>query len=147
MTYRRSSLPLRPSVVMWLVVSLAVSAYSVQGGNNPQKQAANNLGKSLYDAKCTQCHDKEGKGNGPASAFLNPQARDLTAGKYKFRSTESGSIPTDEDLLKTIQNGLHGTAMPDWKPFRSAGISKLLAIDLRLIVAICIIGDKICKCY
>jgi cytochrome c oxidase cbb3-type subunit 2 len=48
---------------------------------------------------------------------LNPRPRDFTAGKFKFRSTESGSIPTDGDLLGTIRNGLHATAMPDWKPF------------------------------
>jgi cytochrome c oxidase cbb3-type subunit 2 len=49
--------------------------------------------------------------------LLNPRPRDFTTGKFKFRSTESGSIPTDEDLLTTVRNGLHATAMPDWKPF------------------------------
>jgi cytochrome c oxidase cbb3-type subunit 2 len=75
------------------------------------------LGKAVYDARCVQCHGSTGKGDGAAAALLNVRPRDFTSGKYKFRSTESGSIPTDEDLSATIQNGLHGTAMPDWKPF------------------------------
>jgi mono/diheme cytochrome c family protein len=75
------------------------------------------LGKSVYESKCVECHGSDGRGNGPASALLNPRPRDFTAGKYKFRSTESGSIPTDADILNTVRNGLHATAMPDWKPF------------------------------
>lgn len=75
------------------------------------------VGKSIYEMKCASCHGKEGRGNGAAAAFLNPRPRDFTSGKFKVRSTESGSIPTDDDLRSTIQNGLHGSAMADWKNF------------------------------
>jgi mono/diheme cytochrome c family protein len=36
---------------------------------------------------------------------------------FKIRSTESGSLPTDDDIMTTVKNGLHGTAMPDWETF------------------------------
>ena len=38
--------------------------------------------------------------------------RDFTAGVYKFRSTPSGSLPTDEDLMRTITEGISRSGMP-----------------------------------
>ena len=34
-----------------------------------------------------------------------------TAGVYKFRSTMSGQLPTDDDLFRTITLGIAGTSM------------------------------------
>jgi mono/diheme cytochrome c family protein len=45
---------------------------------------------------------------------LTPHPRDFTSAKYKIRSTESGSVPTDEDLMQSVRQGLYGTAMPAW---------------------------------
>lgn len=105
-----------------LIAPLAVSLIFLAEPGRAQTptsadQGKNGLGKSIYDGRCVSCHGKEGKGDGGASALLTPRPRNLAAGKFKFRSTESGSIPTDDDLLNSIRNGLHGTAMPDWKPF------------------------------
>jgi len=83
----------------------------------PNDAAQPSLGKAIYDAHCTPCHGVTGKGDGPASALLNPRPRNFTSGMLKFRSTESGSLPADDDLTSTVKNGLHGTAMPDWAPF------------------------------
>lgn len=77
------------------------------------------LGKSIYDARCAPCHGTNGHGDGAAAALLNPRPRDFTSGTFKFRSTETGSLPTDEDLIGTVKNGLHGTSMSDWAPFIS----------------------------
>ncbi len=33
---------------------------------------------------------------------------------FKFRTTPSGSLPTDGDLFRTLTRGLRFTAMPTW---------------------------------
>lgn len=70
--------------------------------------------KSLYDASCASCHGVDGRGSGPAAAALAPVPRDFSRGIYKFRSTASGSLPTDDDLYRAIANGLPGTSMAGW---------------------------------
>ena len=66
----------------------------------------------VYADHCAECHGDEGRGDGPASYLLMPRPRDLTSGRYKIRSTESGSLPTDDDLLRSVRRGLYGSAMP-----------------------------------
>jgi mono/diheme cytochrome c family protein len=56
-------------------------------------------GKAVYDAHCVECHGVAGNGDGPSAAYLVPRPRDFTSGKYKIRTTESGSIPSDDDLI------------------------------------------------
>jgi DMSO reductase family type II enzyme heme b subunit len=77
--------------------------------------AASVAGKSLYIDKCAHCHGIEGAGDGDASENLLPRPRDFTSGLYKIRSTESGNLPTDQDLFEAISNGMPGSSMPAWK--------------------------------
>ena len=113
MTYVRKSWRAAFCVLTTLLMSQAVPA----GNTTRENASAMDLGRSVYDAKCSSCHGIDGKGDGNAAALLSPRPRNFTTGIFKFRSTESGSIPTDDDLMRTVQNGLHGTAMPDWEPF------------------------------
>jgi len=77
----------------------------------------NLLGKSIFEHRCSQCHGEKGDGVSLARDFIDPQPTDLTSGVYKIRTTETGSIPTDSDIVRTISKGLHGSAMPAWAPF------------------------------
>jgi mono/diheme cytochrome c family protein len=82
----------------------------------PQTTAATIAkGKQLYDANCVQCHGAAGNGDGYGAPFLVPPPRDFTAGQFKFRTTASGLLPTDDDLFRTISRGANGTGMPPWK--------------------------------
>jgi mono/diheme cytochrome c family protein len=71
-------------------------------------------GKAVYDAHCVECHGESGRGDGSAAAHLNPRPRDFTGAKYKIRSTETGTVPTDDDLIRSVRQGLYGTSMPSW---------------------------------
>ena len=71
-------------------------------------------GKAVYDKHCTECHGAAGKGDGAGAFYVAPRPRDFSTGRYKIRSTETGSVPTDEDLVRSVRQGLYGTAMPGW---------------------------------
>jgi mono/diheme cytochrome c family protein len=71
-------------------------------------------GKSVYARRCAGCHGDAGDGRGPAAVFLTTKPRVFKDGVFKFRSTPSGSLPTDADLYRTISMGVRGTAMPSW---------------------------------
>jgi len=57
-----------------------------------------------YQANCSICHGKDGRGNGPASRRLVPPPRNLVAGQW----THGG---TSKDLFVTLQKGISGTSM------------------------------------
>jgi mono/diheme cytochrome c family protein len=63
-------------------------------------------GSQIYAERCALCHGAEGKGDGPASASLNPKPRNHTDGSYM-------NARSDEELLGVIREGKG--AMPAWK--------------------------------
>jgi len=71
-------------------------------------------GRDIYDRYCAGCHGTAGDGRGAAADMLLVKPRDFTKGVFKFRSTPSGSLPTDDDLMRTITRGLARTSMPEW---------------------------------
>src|SRR3989475_9156313 len=72
-------------------------------------------GKAVYVKWCAGCHGDTGAGDGPAASHMLPRPRDFTGAIYKIRTTGSGQLPTDQDVLRSIDDGLPGTAMPAWK--------------------------------
>src|SRR5258705_3399251 len=72
-------------------------------------------GKATYDKWCAGCHGDKGAGDGDGATAMLPRPRDFTRGVYKIRTTASGEIPTDDDMMYVIAEGMPGTAMPAWK--------------------------------
>jgi mono/diheme cytochrome c family protein len=71
-------------------------------------------GRLLYDLWCVPCHGEAGDGRGPAASLLAPPPRDLTSGRFRFRTT--GPEPADDDdlyRLLTLGTGT-GAAMPSF---------------------------------
>jgi cytochrome c oxidase cbb3-type subunit 2 len=85
----------------------------------PADPAAASRGRQVFDRYCISCHGTEGDGRGPSAQWLDPRPRVLTSGVFKFRSTPSGELPTDDDMLRTITRGLHHTYMPRWEAMSS----------------------------
>src|SRR3989338_5839677 len=85
------------------------------------------VGRAAYQQSCARCHGDQGRGDGVDAKRFSPLPRDLTLGVYKFRSTASGTPPTDEDLFRTITDGLPGSHMPDWRHLDEATRWQLVA--------------------
>lgn len=83
-------------------------------------------GARLFERECAVCHGPSGKGDGPASEWLIPKARDFTQGIFKLRTTETGELPTDADLIKTITRGMPSTGMPSFADLGNEVISDLV---------------------
>lgn len=73
-----------------------------------------NSGRQLFVTYCAACHGLEGDGKGPAAPGLRPPPRNFKQGQFKFAAVASGQLPNDEDLLRIVQKGLHGSAMLPW---------------------------------
>ena len=114
---------------MVLALLTALSAHppirlSAQGG-------ADDRGKAVYDKWCAQCHGDTGAGDGPAAHYMLPRPRDFTSALYQVRTTASGELPTDADVLRAIDQGLPGTAMPGWSDRLSADDRRALVVHLK----------------
>jgi mono/diheme cytochrome c family protein len=82
--------------------------------------------QGLFRLHCVHCHGITGDGMGPTAAFLKPYPRDYREGLFKFKSTPSNQPPTHDDLVRTITEGIPGTAMPSFKLLAPAEIDVLV---------------------
>lgn len=82
-------------------------------------------GKAKFQMLCASCHGATGKGDGAASAALNPKPRNLADAAYiKTRS--------DADLKKVIMEGGpavgKSASMPPWKAsLKGADLDNVIA--------------------
>jgi len=70
-------------------------------------------GLELFARNCAICHGDNGDGAGKLAYLMNPRPRNLRQGNFKLVTTQN-QVPTDADLLRTISNGMPGSAMPPW---------------------------------
>ncbi len=113
-------------VMMFFLIPFSSHAFGEEAG----KASASDLekGKRIYSLSCILCHGSKGKGDGPASVFIgpysHPRPNDFTRGVFKYRSTESGDLPTLADLMRTIGYGIPGY-MPSFKHLGEEGIRQV----------------------
>ena len=89
------------------------TAEAKKDGIDPK--AETKAGKIIYEKWCVPCHGVTGRGNGPASPALDPKPRNFFDGIFKIRTTPSGELPLDDDVVKIIEKGMPGSSMPAWK--------------------------------
>lgn len=74
-------------------------------------------GSRLYRLHCLHCHGLAGNGRGPTAPWVNPHPRDFRSGIFKFTSTSQAfqvRKARRDDLLRTLREGVEGTAMPSF---------------------------------
>jgi mono/diheme cytochrome c family protein len=100
-------------MVGWTVLAF-LFLYSVAlAGTNALVAVSDTLhGHFVYTRQCAVCHGRRGDGRGEMGLTLQPRPRDFTRGLFKYRSTPSGHLPTNDDLIRTIREGIPDTAMP-----------------------------------
>lgn len=109
---------------LWLAVGVVV--LSIRPTVQLSAQSEAEQGKVVYEKWCAQCHGETGEGDGPAAHYMYPRPRNFVAALYQIRSTASGLLPTDADIMHAIDNGLPGTTMPGWKDKLSSGDRRAL---------------------
>lgn len=94
---------------------------------SPEPTAAS-PGQAVYEQQCSGCHGIRGDGQGVFAPHLSPRPRDFTQARFRYRSTPTGQLPTDEDVYRSVAHGLAGSGMPAFQAFLSPA-------DIRDVVA------------
>ena len=98
---------------------VAAAAVLILGGGawagQLSAQEGGELGKITYEKWCAGCHGLDGTGTGDGAAIMLPRPRDFSQALYQIRTTASGELPTDSDILHVIDVGMPGSTMPGWE--------------------------------
>lgn len=71
-------------------------------------------GSRIYALYCVSCHAVDGSGKGNAARSLKTKPRDFREANFRYTSGPEGSLPTDDDLMRTVRDGLPDAGMPAW---------------------------------
>lgn len=120
---------MRPMTKAHLAATCAAAILAILPGTAlAETKPAAPDGKAVYQRECVMCHGVKGDGEGPGANIVNPHPRDFTLGVFKLRSTPSGEPPTDDDLLRTITNGIRPAAMPSFRELSESERRALVAV-------------------
>jgi mono/diheme cytochrome c family protein len=93
-------------------------------------------GSHYYRLHCLQCHGVTGDGRGPTAKWVNPHPRDYRQGLFKFQSVDqtqkADRKPRRADLIRVIQEGVEGTAMPAHNFFSQKDLEYLASYVIHL---------------
>ncbi|KYG62585.1 hypothetical protein AZI87_14890 [Bdellovibrio bacteriovorus] len=96
------------AILSTLGLLLILCAPTTHAEMPPSTPARIEAGKALYQKNCLACHGEKGDGAGPAGKMMKPKPRD-----FKHATFVNGDKP--ENVLKTIGDGIPGTAMAPFK--------------------------------
>lgn len=111
------------SAVLCLSAFLVASPFIGDG----TASAADVDGQAVYQMHCIGCHGAKGDGKGEVVDDFVVKPRDFSLGMFKFGTTERNSLPTDEDLKNTLNNGLATSAMPNYRLLDEASKDAVIA--------------------
>lgn len=83
-------------------------------------------GAMAYVKYCAGCHGDKGDGRGRAAPFCDPTPCDFTQATFRFSSRGKIELPTDDDLRRTLRNGLKRSAMPSFALLDESTVEALL---------------------
>jgi cbb3-type cytochrome oxidase subunit 1/mono/diheme cytochrome c family protein len=109
----------------WAQLALAATQLNAHpararpSGNAPPLGAAasGERGQQLWLDYCAGCHGEQGRGNGPAAAWLSPAPPSLAERDF-----------TRTRLADVLWNGVLGTAMPAWRDHAPADLAALAEV-------------------
>ena len=86
-------------------------------------------GYALFVSQCARCHGMDGLGNGLGadSPTFGAAPRDLSAGHYRFISTDNG-IASDADLKRVLTDGLPASGMPAFNTLSEPQLASLVSV-------------------
>jgi mono/diheme cytochrome c family protein len=92
-------------------------------------------GSRLYRINCLHCHGLTGDGRGQTSPWVNPHPRDYRRGNFKFVSSgqpQGKQKPLRSDLMRSIKNGLDGSAMPAFNTLSETDLDAIISYVIHL---------------
>ncbi len=114
----------RGFIVVFCLVFLLFALITVFHEAEKAYGGESEVGKKVYNKYCVICHGAKGDGKGLIGIIHRFEKRgmvwtlyprDFTVGVFKFRTTPTGCLPTNDDLLKIVDVGISRAYMPSHK--------------------------------